>query len=290
MFFLSLFKNPKFVLALTLFIVIPFVGFNLLNSNGKLLGANIQASPSMIPAPSPSPSPKLPVIPSPTPSPTQTPTPKLSKTEYSIAIYGDSMVDTMGENLEYLDTSLKFKYPSTTFKLYNYGIGGQNVADGLARFNKPFSYQKRNYPSIKDIKADIIILGSFAYNPFPTHDRNRHWTTLTQLVNEAKSTGASVYMLAEIGPKQAGFGKGPGGINWPENLVSPHVEHIIEQLENVLALSKELNVPKIDSYEKSKIGTKYGNPDYVSSHDGIHPSQEGHILMANLIANVVKFK
>ena len=298
MFYLSLFKNPKFVLFITLLIVTPFVGFNLFKSNQKLLGASTQASslPSQSPVPPASPlssvalrsesSGSKTLAKEETPSPTPTPAPKLSKAVYTIAVFGDSMVDTMGENLEYLDTSLKIKYPNTTFKLYNYGIGGQNVADGVARFKQAFSYQTRNYPSVKDIKADVIILGSFAYNPFPTHDRNRHWTTLTQLVNEAKSTGASIYILAEIGPKQTGFGQGPGGINWPKNLVTPHVEHIIEQLENAIALSKELNVPLINAYEKSKIGTKYGNPLYVSSHDGIHPSREGHILMANLITNI----
>lgn len=200
------------------------------------------------------------------------------------------MVDTMGENLEYLDASLKTKYPQTSFKFYNYGIGGQNVADGLARFNQSFSSQTRNYPKIKDINADVIIIGSFAYNPFPNHDKNRHWSTLTQLVTEAKSTRASTYMLAEIAPKQTGFGQGPGGINWPPSLVGPHVEHIIEQLENTIALSKELNIPLINVYQKSLVGSRYGNPVYVNNHDGIHPSKEGHIFTANIIADIVKLK
>ena len=47
---------------------------------------------------------------------TFTPTPSpivLRKSLYTIAIFGDSMVDTMGENLEYLQKILSHKYPNT---------------------------------------------------------------------------------------------------------------------------------------------------------------------------------
>jgi len=78
------------------------------------------------------------------------------------------MIDTMGENLDYMQKSLGAKYPGTTFKLYNYGIGSQNIEQGLARLNSSFSYQTRNYPPLSKISADVLILGSFAYNPFQT--------------------------------------------------------------------------------------------------------------------------
>ena len=63
-----------------------------------------------------------------TPSPIPLSTPILTpiilkKTSYSIAIFGDSMVDTMGEKLEYLQETLGKKYPQTKFDLYNYGVG-----------------------------------------------------------------------------------------------------------------------------------------------------------------------
>ncbi|MDP2632787.1 MAG: GDSL-type esterase/lipase family protein [Candidatus Curtissbacteria bacterium] len=281
---LRLLKNPLPILILTLLIVIPFVGYNLIHppKNSRVLSVNTQS-----PSPSPTPTP----VETPTnPSPSPTPIPKLSKSTYSIAIFGDSMVDTMGENLEYLDASLKARYPQTNFKLYNYGIGGQNVADGLARFDQPFTYQTRNFPSISQVKPDIMIIASFAYNPFPTHDRDRHWLTLTDLVNRAKNTGSTVYMLAEIAPLKTGFGKGPGGINWPEDIASTHASHIIEQLQNAVNLSKNLGIPAIDAFDKSKVSGNWGDSTLVSSHDGIHPSQEGHMFTADLIATIIKLR
>ena len=94
---------------------------------------------------------------SPKPTSSPSPAPKLSKSTYTIALFGDSMIDTMGENLDYLDKALKAKYPQTNFQLYNYGIGSQNVEEGLARFENNFSYQSRNYPPIGQIKPDVII-------------------------------------------------------------------------------------------------------------------------------------
>src|SRR3989344_7760281 len=176
-----LFKNPKYVLAVTLAVVIPFVVYVSVKSpHEQVLGREIQTDEAIA-----SPVQSVTLKPSPILSEASA-SARLSKSAYTIAIFGDSMADTMGENLEYLQKSLKSKYSRTSFNLYNYGIGGQNVADGLARFGSAFSYQSRSYPPITQIKADVIIVGSFAYNPFASHDKQRHLELLARLVGEAK--------------------------------------------------------------------------------------------------------
>src|SRR3989344_8638763 len=278
-------KNPKYVLAVTLALVIPFVvSIAIKSPQEQVLGREIQA-PEVIASPLA----RATLRPSPTPEASSSV--RLSKSAYTIAIFGDSMADTMGENMEYLQKSLKAKYSRTSFNLYNYGIGGQNVADGLARFGSAFSYQSRNYPPITQIKADVIIVGSFAYNPFASHDKQRHLEVLANLVGEAKATGAQVYLLAEIAPLEVGFGVGPSGINWPAELANVQAQHIVQQIENVFLLSKSLNVMLIDAYDLSKdTNSKFGMKVYVNGSDGIHPSVQGHVLMANLIAASLKLK
>lgn len=211
----------------------------------------------------------------------------LKKKSYTIALFGDSMIDTMGENLEYLQEALNYEYPTTTFKLYNYGIGGQNVSEGLARFDSPFTNRERQYEPISKVNADIIILGSFAYNPFPTHDKNKHFEELSLLVKKAKNVTNQVYVLAEIAPLKSGFGVGKNGINWPENLAHEHALRIIEQLDNAVLVSKSENIPLINAYYHSRIDGIFGDPSFVNIDDGIHPSQAGHIFMANLIVKTV---
>ena len=240
----------------------------------------------------PSPSPTLTIL---SPSPSQLnpiPSPlNPAKSFYTIAIIGDSMVDTMGEVLEYLDSALKNKYPQSKFLLYNYGTGAQNIEMGVNRFGSHFKYQSRDYQSLPELKPDILIVASFSYNPFTPHDRNRHWLGLTNLVQQAQSVSQNVYMLAEIAPLRADFGNGPQGVNWSDYTNYEHSGRIIEQLQNAIGLSKSLNVPLIDAFSPSfNSSTQEGNRSFVNPSDGIHPSVEGHQFMAEKIAQVIKLE
>jgi hypothetical protein len=247
-----------------------------------------QILPTIIPSPSPTPTSSPTVVqtimisPTPSPEPTVIPIKSHSKNSYSIAVYGDSMVDTMGERLEYLEHSLKKLYPSVQFTLYNYGKGSENVEMGLSRWNSRLDYQDRHYPAISEVKPDIIVIGSFAYNPFTPYERDRHWVGLTKLVEQAKATSGTIYMLAEIAPLRNNFGKGPNGVNWDDNTAYTHSGHIVEQLENTVGLSKNLGVGLIDVFHASG-----GNASYVNPGDGIHPSVSGHEFTAGIIANTI---
>jgi len=261
--------------------------------NGQVAGASsVILTPTVIPTDNPSPQPTQPaaILPTSTPASPAPTTIKLGKNSYSIAIIGDSMVDTMGERLEYLEHALKKKYPQTSFTLYNFGKGAQNVVDGLARFHDRLDYQDRHYPSLDEIKPDVLIVGSFAYNPLSPHDPGRYQSTLSQFVNEAKTISGRVYILAEIAPLKVGFGKGPGGINWDDDTSYQQATKIIEQLENAIGVSQSLNVPMIDVFTPSQVAAdKSGNPKFVNANDGIHPSVAGHEFMADIIANRIQF-
>jgi lysophospholipase L1-like esterase len=198
------------------------------------------------------------------------------------------MVDTMGENLDYLDKEMMARYPKTKFKFYNYGIGSQNVLEANKRFDLPFTYKTRNYPRINEIKADIIIISSFAYNPLSPYDKSAHIEALKDLIQKSKNTGAKIYLLAEIAPLKEGFGKGVGGVNWDEVKTTEHVSYIIQNLDATVSLAAQTNTPLINAYKASQTNGKYGNKLYVASHDGIHPSIEGEIFMASLIAETIK--
>lgn len=113
--------------------------------------------------------------------PTPSPVPVLSKKTYIIAAIGDSMIQTMGPNLDYLQKDLLKKYPRNDFVMYNYGVGGEKVTSGLARLNAPFELNGRSYPPLSELKPDILIVGSYAYNPFAEFDLNLYTNQLTEL-------------------------------------------------------------------------------------------------------------
>ena len=271
-----------FILAAIMFIFV-FLGFLYIQNNSPKAPRKESVKAATAPA--------IAILsPTLTPSPTPTPTPIAlpKKSSYSIAIFGDSMVDTMGEELEYLQKVLANKYPQTKFNLYNYGIGGQNIEQGLARFESSFVNRERHFPPIPSLNSDILIIGSFAYNPFPAHDRNKHYTLLKELAAKAKILSSRIYLMAEIAPLKTGFGKGKNGVNMPENVAYEQAMHILEQLDNIVNLSISENIPLINAYYLSRVDGTFGDPYYVNPDDGIHPSVAGHSFTAQLIVQKIK--
>lgn len=257
-------------------------------STGSALGVTAVPSPSATPLPTPTPTMEFVGN-----EKTFVPIPTIAKQEKAIklAVFGDSMVDTMGERLEYLEKSLKVRFPQVQFELYNYGMGSQNAEEGFLRMNKSFTYQDRNFPSLRDLHPDMLIIGSFAYNPFFPYDRDKHWLALTKIIEEAEKISSNVYILAEIAPQKSSFGRGPNGVNWEADTSYEHATHIIEQLENAVGLSKTLQVSLINVFQQSQINSqREGRKEYINSDDGIHPSVKGHEFMANMIVSNIELK
>lgn len=200
---------------------------------------------------------------------------------FKIALFGDSMIDTMGD-LSLLHASLKNRFPTVSFTLYNFGQGGQTVDEGLARFSSPFSYQGRTYPALSGLDPDIIILGSFAYNLKFPYDRNTHWQTFAALVEAAQKASSKVYLLAEIAPLYDNFASGT--TDWITQTRREHAQMVKEQLENAIGIASTLKVPLIDVYSLTKNSTGFGSYEYTRRDDGIHPNTVGHLLTATIIA------
>ena len=212
-----------------------------------------------------------------------------NKRTYSIAFIGDSLIDTMQTSFPYLTESLHNRFPDVDFKLYNYGIGAENVETGLARFDQKLMYKDRIYPPLSTISADIIIIGSWAYNPFSPNDPQKHKRLLTEIVRKAQTTGAHIYLLEELAPLGADFAKGVGGVSFSKEEAIKQSERIIEQLQNAKDIAKSLNIPFIDVYDKTKLpASEFGQAKYTNQTDGIHPSPLGHRLTADIVTQTVQ--
>lgn len=218
-------------------------------------------------------------------------TPRLTRvSKITIAVVGDSMVDTMGTNLPYLEQQLKKIYPNTSFILLNYGIGSTNIDSITNRTTQPYVNQDRAYEAISSLKPNLVILESFAYNPLPLADANLnyHSNKLADSISRLKTEGISnIMLLATITPNLEQFGKGPGGVNWPEDQVTTHLEAINAYLKNTFKVAEDTQTAIIDAYYPSQDLLGNGLLDYINSHDHIHPSQKGHQFIASRIANAI---
>lgn len=202
----------------------------------------------------------------------------------TIAIFGDSMVDTMETNLPYLSSELKIHYPNYNFTFLNYGIGAENIGTGISRVNSSFSYKDRNYQAITSVGADIIILGTFAYNPYQDDQIAQYEKDLINLIQILNSLPTKVILLAEIAPLKASFGDGPNGINWDDNTSYLHATKINSYLEKAISVAQSQNIPIIDLYHQTIDKNGEGIAEFVNPSDGIHPSQKGHQFIASQIS------
>lgn len=213
----------------------------------------------------------------------------IGKKTYSIAIIGDSLVDTMQTSFPYLTESLHNRFPDVDFKLYNYGMGSENVEKGLARFDQKLIYKDRIYPPLSTLSPDIVIIGSWAYNPYYPPDPQKHKRLLTEVVKKTQATGAHIYLLEELAPLGSDFAKGVGGVSFSKEEAVKQSKRIIEQLHNVKDIAKSFNILLIDVYDKTKMSaSEFGQTIYTNQTDGIHPSPLGHRLTADIIAQTLK--
>ncbi len=207
-----------------------------------------------------------------------------NKSQYSIALVGDSMIDTLDSHLPLLKEKLSEQYDAD-FKIYNYGVGAETVETGLERFDQALEYKKRSYPPLSELQPDIIVIGSFAYNPFAAHDVNRYWLTMAQLIEQAQTTQADVYLLAEVAPVEEKFAV--GSLDWTVEERCVHAQKIVDQFNSFTALSKSLDIPLIDVYSQTQEEEGFGSGEYTSDSDHIHANEEGKKLAINEIVKAL---
>jgi hypothetical protein len=208
----------------------------------------------------------------------------------TIALVGDSMVDVMGRDLPYLKTALQSFFPRADFNLLNYGVGAENIERGYSRIQGEYDYKEVHYYPLSAVNPDIVIIESFAYNPFSQKDGelDKQWTYLSMITDFLKNnTSAQIIIMATIAPSRSHFGQGPGGVNWPADIAWEHSQRINSLLDNAIKFAQAANLPYIDVYHQTLQVNGEGNSAYISSHDHIHQSEAGNRFLASLIAEKI---
>jgi hypothetical protein len=202
----------------------------------------------------------------------------VKKDEYTIILYGDLMIDALDTHLEKIEAEFARKYDAS-FTVYNYGVAEETAEEGLERFSEPLQFMGRDYPPLADLEPDIIIIGSYAYHPTDPYNRDAHWLGIAGLVEAAKKTNAAVYLMTDIAPLGADFGKRT--FAWTTQQRIEHARIIIQQLENVMALSDGLDVRLIDLYDRTQKEDGFGSSTFTDSSTGITPNGIGKDVAVN---------
>lgn len=217
--------------------------------------------------------------------------PNLKKQNYTIAMLGDSMVDTLGPNLPHLASALKNYFPQTKFKLLNYGVGGTNIEYGIERLTNSYNYLGNDFPPLVAQYPDLVIIESFGYNPFP-FDKGAidlHWLKLSQAVDLIKKQlpKAKVIIAATIAPDAKTFGNGAPGVDFGPIDKWQRVNVIKKYLENTVRFAQSQKLPLVDAFNPSLDASGNGKEVFINQGDHIHYSDAGRQFFSQKIAETI---
>ncbi len=226
-------------------------------------------------------------VPTPTPSNSVPIANTTHKSSYTIAVLGDSMVDTLGPGVPHLARALKIAFPHAEFTLYNYGVGGTNIDYGLERVTSDYQYLGTPVPSLVSRHPDIVVVESFGYNPYSFDEGaiNKHWLKLAEIVDTVKRRlpGVTIIIAATVSPDRATFGDGALGLAFSAEDKRKKTDIIKEYLESTVRFAQSQHLPLADAYHAS-----VNSPGrYINGGDHIHPSDMGKELFAQKIIDAM---
>ena len=205
----------------------------------------------------------------------------------TIALLGDSMIDTLGD-LANLKQNLSQFYPKVEFNLLNYGVGSTRPTDGLARLTTNTTTPTKQLQPLLIVKPDIVVIETFSYNHRANipEDIAAHYQKIAEIVDTLSRSNIKVMFLATIAPT-TNFAKGAPGILWDENRQRLEAETVMVYLRSGINFAKNNNLALIDAFNPSLGSDGTGKQIYVNTADNIHPSPEGAELVSDLIAQKI---
>ena len=206
----------------------------------------------------------------------------------TIAVLGDSMIDTLGAQIPSLNSALQSLYPNVKFKILNYGLGSSNIESGLIRLTEGYVNKSQQYPSLISNRPDIVVVESFSYNNFGNSQDgiNKHWLNLgaitTTLKKELPET--KIVLAATIAPNSVSFANGILNLTSLEKI--ERCNTIKLYLQNLINFATSQKFPLADAYHPSLSGND-GHKTYINPADNIHPSPSGATLFSNIVAQTI---
>lgn len=213
---------------------------------------------------------------------------KTVKQSYTIAILGDSMVDTLGRDLPHLSSFLKSRLPGIKFTLINHGVGAANIESGLSRLTNGYTYLGENRPAVLSQNPDIVVIESFAYNHWDNtqSDLDRQWTTLARMTDTIKSNNpeTKIVLAVTVAPYCPTYTD--GSANLPPERKYSECATVKAYLQNAVSFAGSSGYAVADAYHVSILNGE-GNPKYINQTDHIHPSESGKMLFSRKVAEAI---
>jgi hypothetical protein len=206
----------------------------------------------------------------------------------NLALIGDSMIDTLSENI--CQSSLQKYFPTIKFNLLKYGYGSTNLESAEERLTETTSYLNKNNPSVFSLNPDIILIESFAYNNFGNSQKgiDRQNLALQNVVDLIKdqSPNTKIILAATIAPNSINFANGIKNIHYSALEKIEKTTTIKLYLQNLINFATKNNLPLVDAFHPSLFGQN-GLDLLIDSVDHLHPSNLGSELFCDILSKTI---
>lgn len=214
----------------------------------------------------------------------------LKKDNYTIAVWGDSMVDTLGTELSDLRLALEDTYSGVKFTLHNFGVASEDIEKGISRLSNSYTYLGVQKPSLLSVKPDVVVIDSFAYNHWSDSqsDIDRHWLAIARAIDVIKryDPNIKIVLSATIAPYCPTYTD--GSANLPAERKYSQCETVKKYLDNIYRFATSQNYPLANAFHESILGDGNGAPIFINQTDHIHPSEKGRTLIAKEIVRAIQ--
>ena len=213
------------------------------------------------------------------------------KEAYTFILVGDSMVDTLGENLTQLRRELKGYYPEKTFGLFNYGFGSTTLTSLMDRLTTTTEYRGKKFEPILNRQFDVIIIESFGHNPLSQYEIEEGLRKQEQILTETVERiqnghpDSVIVFLATIGANKNNYALGVKDLSMEQR--QEWAEERNSYIRNHIEYANEHNIPVINVYEQSFNRAGVVDPAFINPDSWIHPSQLGIHLISESIAEYI---
>lgn len=196
-----------------------------------------------------------------------------------IAVFGDSMIETLGPEITALKNSLKQYFPQKIFSLSNFGQSSTTIDKAVTKL-----------PEIIAQNPDIVVIESFAYNNYGNTQSgfDKQWQQLSDITTKIKNSlpKSKIIITSTIAPNSIVFANGIKDLHLSSLDKIERTSTIKLYLQNAINFATSLGFPLADAYHPS-LNNNDGSREFISSTDNLHPSASGATLFADVLADTI---
>lgn len=207
----------------------------------------------------------------------------------NLALVGDSMIDTLSENI--CLSSLQKYFPASKFNLLKYGYGSSTIESATKRLSENTIYLDKENPALLSLDLDIIVIESFAYNNFGNSQKGieRHSQALKEIIDliKEKSPNIKIVLASTIAPDSISFASGIKNMHFSALDKIEKTNTIKLYLQNLINFAYKNNLPLSDAFHPSLFGQN-GLDEFIDPIDHLHPSDLGSELFCDTLGKSLK--